>query len=132
MRLGIAIFFLFLAFVSAACRQTKSSAEPSGRMLNSPAAGERLRISFFSKGEGINGTALKKFEAELPKWASAEGIEYRSEKTHWGREGETDICLELSVKNTSSENSKIKTWCRQFAAENDRIYIGENEPCRRQ
>jgi hypothetical protein len=115
-----------------ACSPAKKGMENKGKSDSIAAVEQSIRVSFFSRGEGINGTAREQFEKEFPEQAKKVGVGFEIQKSHWGREGETDFCIRLSVKNTRDGNNKIKAWCRTFAETNDRIYVGENEPCKGQ
>ncbi|MEY4110004.1 MAG: hypothetical protein RLZZ46_358 [Bacteroidota bacterium] len=93
---------------------------------------ESIRVSFFSRGEGINAPAREIFEKQLDKELKDEANLFEFKKSFWGREGETDYCITFNPKSTQKQKNKIKNWCKAFADSYDRIYVGENEPCKGQ
>ncbi len=129
------LFSLLLIF-SVACKQSsKVSSEPvaaasaSMQKTDSIPAKSRLVVAFYSEASGVDDKAIIRFEDSIGEYSGSLGINIDYEKTHWGREGETDFCLELSELNAQQQADFVaKT--RELLKTAEHVNIYENEPCR--
>jgi len=85
----------------------------------------RLTISFISKGSGID----YKTEEDFEKWLQEQPKHPAYEKTHWGREGETNFCLKLEELSTREQEIFVKD-VRTKLADKDLVLIAEYAPCK--
>ena len=60
-------------------------------------------------------------------WKLGKKVDY--EKTHWGREGETDFCLELT-ELTQEQQADFVSRTRKLMETAEHLSIYENEPCK--
>ena len=125
------LFFL-IAMISLACpfmacktkKQAATNNETSATMTEPQTEKYRLIISFISKGAGTDGEkrqAILDYIEKHPKKPSYKTI-------HWGREGETDYCLNLKELSISSQETFIAE-IKKIAASSDLIFISENAEC---
>ncbi|MGB0429622.1 MAG: hypothetical protein ACPGLV_04050 [Bacteroidia bacterium] len=85
----------------------------------------RFIVSFYSPGDGINRTAKNKFESFITNYETK--ITYTD--TKWGREGETDYCLDLNELSESQQKafiSEVKTLLKNAK----KVNFYENTTCR--
>jgi len=90
--------------------------------------GTRLVVFFYSIGSGVETQLIKGFEDSVSVWSSRLGKEVKYEKTPWGREGETDFCMELSELG-ADQQAQFVTWTRDFLKNGQWVKIYENYPC---
>jgi len=136
-KLNIAIVGILL-FAFFSCKQSKEAAtsdisEPVVAELtqktDSFPATSRLVLTFFSPASGVDIKSVNRFEEFIGEYAGEIGINIDYEKTHWGREGETDFCLELSELDAKQQADFVsKTKILMEKAEHLNIY--ENSPCK--
>jgi len=130
---------LLLTF--AACKQSKETAstntgteaietiEAISQKPDSVPATSRLVLTFFSPASGVDIKSVNRFEEFIGEYAGEKGINIDYEKTHWGREGETDFCLELTELDPKQQADFVsKTRILMESAEHLNIY--ENAPCK--
>lgn len=123
------VFFL-AALLSLACpfagcktkKQTGSStSETATTSSNTQVEKYRVIISFISKGTGTDGEkrqAIMSYIEKHPKKPTNSIV-------HWGREGETDFCLNLT-ELSKSEQTEFVSEIKKLAAGSDLIFISEN------
>lgn len=123
---------------SSACKQSKEASTKTSDPAISAQATQipdtfpkksRLVISFFSIASGVDDKAIIRFEDSIGEYAGALGINIDYEKTHWGREGETDFCLELRELNSEQQLDFVSK-TRELLKTAEHVKIYENEPCR--
>ncbi len=56
---------------------------------------DKLSVSFFSKGSGIDLKKRGDFDLYLKEFEKRERLSLEVEQIKWGREGEVDYCIEL-------------------------------------
>ena len=56
---------------------------------------DKLSVSFFSKGSGIDLKKRGEFDLYLKEFEKKEHLSLAVEQIKWGREGEVDYCIEL-------------------------------------
>ncbi|HLG33768.1 MAG TPA: hypothetical protein VI757_02725 [Bacteroidia bacterium] len=88
-----------------------------------------LLVSFYSKGSGINREAAGKFDNFLMEYIRKTNTKITYKKTGWGREGELDYCISLSVMN-SEQRSKFITAVKDNLRQVELVHLFENHPCR--
>lgn len=84
----------------------------------------RLVVSFYSKGEGIdykNKDAYEKFLNSYPK-------KIAFEPTFWGREGEVDYCLKLN-ELSATEQAEFVRKTKELLGKSLLVHVDENAPC---
>ncbi len=92
-------------------------------------AKSRLVITFFSVASGVDFQSILRFEDSIGEYAGELGINIDYEKTHWGREGETDFCLELKELSSDQQTEFINRTIELLkTAEHVNIY--ENAECK--
>ncbi len=134
----ITVLSIVLMLSSGACKQSKEAAtlpqEPVTTMASpsktdSFPARSRLVISFFSIASGVDIKSVLRYEDFIGEYAAELGINIDYEKTHWGREGETDFCIELTELKAEQQADFVRRTMNLLeTAEHVKIY--ENEPCR--
>lgn len=135
------ILFLsaFLIIISTACKETKEATAPvdPGQTVNIEApektdslpALSRLVIVFFSAASGIDHKASKSLEELIATYSQEAGINVNYEKIPWGREGETDYCLELTELSPEQQADFVSR-TRKLLETAEHVNIRENAPCR--
>jgi hypothetical protein len=124
------IFFL-VALLSLACpfmccktKKQASTSETSTAVSEPQTEKYRLIISFISKGAGVDGEkrqAILNYIEKHPKKPVNKPI-------LWGREGETDFCLNLKELSKSEQETFISE-IKKIAGNSDLIFISENAEC---
>ena len=56
---------------------------------------DKLSVSFFSKGSGIDLKKRGEFDLYLKEFEKKERVSLAVEQIKWGREGEVDYCIDL-------------------------------------
>lgn len=84
----------------------------------------RFVVSFYSTGQGIDGTVHGEFVKFLDSYPKK--ITY--EPKHWGREGETDYCLALS-ELSSSEQLDFINKAKAILSKSKLVHQKENAQC---
>lgn len=83
----------------------------------------RLKVSFISKGEGIDHVAKE----NLDKWL-AKNADVKYYITQRGREGEVQYCFDLRDRKSISQAAVVKD-VRAVIGSNDRVFVTENVVC---
>ena len=86
-------------------------------------------IMFYSIGEGIDYESLKSYEDSITAFSSRikKNIEYQ--KTPWGREGETDFCMQL-FELSDVEKAQFIAQTKMQLKRAKWVNIFENYPCK--
>ena len=82
-------------------------------------------VSFYSPGNGIDYKTANEFEDFLKSYVPKVNYDI----IHWGREGETDYCIDL-LGLDKKEQESFKEKAKTTALKSDRVNISENEKCR--
>lgn len=139
-RLIIICCGLFLIILGS-CKQAKESSttNPSTEKINteikspinpdSLPATSRLVVTFFSIASGVDFKAVVGFEEFIGEYAAEQGFTVDYEKTHWGREGETDFCLELK-ELTPEQQTDFVSQARKRLETAEHVSIYENQACK--
>ncbi len=85
----------------------------------------RLTVSFISKGAGIDYKTEESFE----NWLKQQPKHPAYEKTHWGREGETNFCLKLDELSTREQDQFVKD-VRTMLADKELVFVTEYSVCK--
>ena len=127
-----------LLIALSSCKQSKETAsinttneviKETTQKADSFPATSRLVLTFFSPASGVDIKSVNRFEEFIGEFAGEKGINIDYEKTHWGREGETDFCLELTELDPKQQADFVsKTRILMESAEHLNIY--ENAPCK--
>ncbi len=83
----------------------------------------RLVVSFISKGAGIDYETLKSFEnwlAERPRFVYT--------KSHWGREGEVNLCFQMTNLSTREQEIFVRD-VRTQLTDKDLVIVTEWADC---
>lgn len=91
----------------------------------------RFTVSFYSIGSGIEQKQLEKFELFLSSYRQKTSKKIPAEKTHWGREGETDFCVDISELSPSDQLNFIGDVKEELKTAG-RVNYSENSPCKQQ
>lgn len=134
----ITIFSVILIFGTLACKQSKeASSSTNTEHIEKEAsldpdsfpAQSRLVVTFFSIASGTDYKATVRFEDFIGEYAGEIGKTVDYEKTHWGREGETDFCLELTELDTEQQADFVRR-TRKLLETAEHVNIYENSPCK--
>lgn len=85
----------------------------------------RVTISFISRGEGIDYKTLEATEA----WIKNQPKTPAYVKTHWGREGETNLCLKLNELSTREQEIFVRDLRTQLT-DKQLVIIAEYAECK--
>ena len=83
------------------------------------------RISFISKGAGIDYQLLAKYEAFMKDFEGRQKIKLDFLKYHWGREGETDYCFKLMAMDKVKRQTFVEE-SNGIVSGADRVNIAEH------
>ena len=86
---------------------------------------QSFTVSFFSYGNGVDRKSMKQFINHLDKNYSA--INYYTIK--WGKEGETDICINITEPKSNQINQLEKD-IKDLLSNKKNIRVIKNKPCR--
>jgi hypothetical protein len=67
----------------------------------------RLAVFFYSIGEGAEYPMIIAFEDSIGSYSQKIGKNIDYKKTPWGREGETDFCLQLTGLTTAEQDEFV-------------------------
>lgn len=122
------VFFL-AALISLACpftcckakKQVSSTTESLTTSTNPQTEKYRVIISFISKGAGTDGEKRQAIMSYIEKHPKKP----ENSIVHWGREGETDFCLNLK-ELSKTEQTEFVNEIKKLAGGSDLIFISEN------
>ncbi len=138
MKKSLMIFCLISLIAGTSCKQAKeAAAAPEIEKVDAEApskpdsfpAQSRLVLTFFSVASGVDFKSLTSFEEFIGVYAAEIGINIDYEKTHWGREGETDFCLGLSELDPEQQADFVSR-TRKLMETAEHLSIYENAPCK--
>lgn len=81
-----------------------------------------LKVSFISRGGGINSTARDEFETFIKEYEKSHGLTLTHEIKPWGREGERDYCFTLEGMDGKKRKEFVTELRTQFG-DKDRVFI---------
>lgn len=90
---------------------------------------EKITVSFISIGEGIDYEAMKNYKDFLENWKSSSGKELSYETIGWGREGETDFCVDMT-NISDNESKRFLSETRDRVKDNSLVQIETNQQCK--
>lgn len=131
----IKIILLALMFIGCHCERKSQATKPADASKVQSAPDDKnlslnnLVVSFYSTGSGINREAESKFEKFLTEYIRKTNTKITYKKFGWGREGEVDYCISLSVMN-SEQRSKFITSVKDILRSVETVHLLENHPCR--
>jgi hypothetical protein len=121
-RIPYLFLFSFLILSANSCKSRKKGKEATTVITNK---NSNLIVSFYSPGNSIDYKTANEFVAFLDSYIPK--ISYTI--IHWGREGETDYCIDLAGLN-QEEQKTFKEKAKALVAKSDRVNVSENEKCR--
>ncbi len=86
-------------------------------------------IMFYSIGEGIDFESLRTYEDSITAFSSRIGKNIEYQKTPWGREGETDFCMQL-FELSDVEKAQFISQTKMQLKRAKWVNIFENYPCK--
>jgi hypothetical protein len=86
-------------------------------------------IMFYSIGEGIDFESLRAYEDSISAFSSRIGKNIEYQKTPWGREGETDLCMQL-FELSDVEKAQFISQTKMQLKKSKWVNIFENYPCK--
>ncbi|MBS1651670.1 MAG: hypothetical protein JSU07_06630 [Bacteroidetes bacterium] len=100
----ILFYTSLLTFALSSCKlkSKETQTTPSSKQASTQSTNCSAKISFGSPGTGIDG---KTYEA-VKEFLKAKTIKYTEARK--GREGETEMCLDLSKLNSTEQSALIK------------------------
>ena len=90
---------------------------------------ENIVVSFISIGEGIDFEVAESYKQFIDTWKSASGKSVTYETVNWGREGETDYCIDMT-NISDNESKKFLSETQQRLKNNNLVKIDTNQKCR--
>jgi hypothetical protein len=90
---------------------------------------EKITVSFISIGEGIDFEAMTNYKDFIDNWKSSVGKSVSYETIGWGREGETDFCIDMT-NISDSESKKFLAETREKIKNNSLVQIETNQQCK--
>jgi hypothetical protein len=90
---------------------------------------EKITVSFISIGEGIDYERMTGYQEVLENWKSAAGKTLSYESIGWGREGETDFCIDMT-NISDTESKKFLSETRERFKDNSLVQIETNQECK--
>lgn len=130
MRIALSLCTVLLLVFATGCRSSKKTGSDAGgtnvqATPSSEATYPDLILSFFSPGNGIDGDKLQEVKTALTeKYPSVAVNEVR-----WGREGEIDLCLDMSALS-SGKQKRCKADLASMVSASERVHVKHDEPCR--
>lgn len=121
---------LTLAFIVNACQTKKSKASETTAITKEqvqPKNANNLVVSFYSKGAGIDYEIANEFDNFLTTQLSNQ-INFT--KKGWGREGETDFCIQINHSLSQKEKQFVVDEIKQMANKSKLVHIKEDSECR--
>lgn len=127
------------AFVS--CKNSKQAAQTNSTAATTPTMATpepakelpdsifRLKVTFISIGEGIDGKAVEQMEEIMVNHQRDFGMPLAKEEFRWGREGEIDYCFKLKNSDRKAQDTFVRQIREKFS-ENKLVQIQENAVCR--
>lgn len=88
----------------------------------------RLTVSFYSTASGAEAPMMRKLEDFVGEYAEKNKTNVDYEKSHWGREGESDYCFKLNELSSDQQKDFI-IQVRDVLKEAKWVHINENQPC---
>jgi hypothetical protein len=129
------IFLAFMMATACHCEKKSSGVKPADAPKQQQAATDEVQglnnlvVSFYSIGSGINHGAANKMENFIEDYIKKTNTKITYKKLSWGREGETDYCIELAVMN-NAQRIKFISSVKNLLHEEKLIHLFENHPCR--
>ena len=114
----IVIFLLLFA----SCSASKS--------LHQVARKEKLSVSFFSIGSGIDYKKKVELDRFILDFQKSENVSLNIEKYKWGKEGEEDYCIDLKQISKDRQSLFVEK-VRQLSASSNLIKINEVDSCKK-
>lgn len=102
---------------------TRQGQQQSTKELN------KITVSFISIGEGIDIEASENYKSFLDNWKSSIGKSITYETIYWGREGETDFCIDMT-NISDSESRRLLSETRERVKNNSLVQIETNQECK--
>ena len=114
-------------------KENKATSESTANKNNSAVTDDkklfRFTVSFISKGAGTDHQMRQKYDAFVIDFETRNKVKITINKASWGREGETDYCIEfMDIQKEIIE--KFIAESKALLNTSDRINIGENTACR--
>ena len=109
---------------SSSSTTTTNSAGTSAVVVVPQNSNTRFVVSFYSIGQGIDGT----IHGEFVKFLDSYPKKITYEPKHWGREGEIDYCLALS-ELSSAEQMDFVNKAKVILAKSKLVNLKENSQC---
>ena len=111
---------LILLLLSTSCTASRQTTETHK---------EKLSVSFFSRGSGIDYKKRGEFDSYIIDFQKNEHISLSVEQLKWGREGEVDYCIDLKSLSKSKQQ-KLITGTKQLLSASELIRITEKDVCK--
>lgn len=89
----------------------------------------RFTVSFISIGSGIDHQAREEFMGFIKQFGEQNSVTIRTEKSSWGREGESDYCMKLAELSSDLQEQFI-TQVKDILKNSKRVRYRENSTCR--
>jgi hypothetical protein len=125
---------LILIAALIACSSVKKTDEHTGEshppaQTALPDSIYRFTVSFISIGSGIDHKAREEFMGFIKQFGEQNSVTIRTEKSSWGREGESDYCMKLE-ELTSEQQEQFITATKDILKNSKRVRYRENSICR--
>ena len=119
------------AAISAA-QATEAAVEKDAAETNKATDDSTMRfiVSFYSIGSGISRGMPEKLESFVEKYGLKINQKIIYNKTHWGREGETDYCFPLK-ELSDAQISEFIMGAKEELKSAEYVHFLENQECRK-
>lgn len=121
---------IFSILILNACQSNKSKATKINQTATTQSQPNNLSdivISFYSKGAGIDYEIANELDALL---GGKPNNQIAYSKKGWGREGETDFCIQINKSVSKKEKQQIIDQIKQIANKSKLVHIKEDSECR--
>ena len=125
------IFVLIIGLSVQSCKSNKSKIVDSNQTTTEQQQTKEvanLVVSFYSKGSGIDYELASQFDDMLNKKMNQDQISFS--KKGWGREGETDFCINFSSSLSKKEKAELIAEIKQYVSKSTLVHLKEDAECR--
>lgn len=125
------IFVLIIGLSIQSCKSNKSKiVDANQTTIEQQKAKEtaNLVVSFYSKGSGIDYELANQFDDMLNKKMNQDQLVFS--KKGWGREGETDFCINVNSSFSKKEKAELITEIKLYVSKSTLVHLKEDAECR--
>jgi len=125
-----AVYLSLSLLLAIACTSTNKTVEKSTSEASVlPDSIYRFTVSFISIGSGIDGKERQRFNVFVAQFNSDNEVTITPEMVNWGREGETDYCIEMADLSDDLQ-TKFIAETKELLNASTLVRYKENSVCR--